>query len=83
MQTCLSASCSENPLRKDLRVKFPIYARLGIVELWIEDLPDNRILIFRNPEGHEYQTRLTATLGDILSVLVFQDVIIKAEQLSG
>lgn len=44
---------------------------------------DFRILIFRNPEGDQYQTRLTAIFGDALSVLAFQDVITKAEQLLG
>jgi Uma2 family endonuclease len=79
----LAVEVADTTLRKDLELKLPIYARFGIVELWIEDLPHNRILIFRNPEGDQYQTRLTATFGDTLSVLAFQDVIIKAEQLLG
>jgi Uma2 family endonuclease len=79
----LAVEVADTTLRKDLELKLPIYARLGIVELWIEDLPHNRILIFRNPEGDQYQTRLTAANSDTLSVLAFQDVIIKAEQLLG
>ena len=79
----LAVEVADTTLRKDLKLKLPIYARLGIVELWIEDLPHNRILIFRNPEGDKYQTALTATFGETLAVLAFQDIIIKVEQLLG
>jgi hypothetical protein len=53
------------------------------MELWIEDLRHHRILIFRDPEGDQYRTRLTASSGDTLYVLAFRDVIIKAEELLG
>jgi hypothetical protein len=47
----LALEVADTILRKDLKLKLPIYARLGIVELWIGDLPHNRNLIFRDPEG--------------------------------
>lgn len=79
----LPLEVADTTVRKDLKLKLPIYARLGIVELWIEDLPHNRILILRDPEGDQFQTRLTASSGDTLSVLAFRDAIIKAEDLLG
>jgi Uma2 family endonuclease len=79
----LAVEVADTTLSKDLKLKLPIYARLGIVELWIEDLRNNRILIFRDPEGEQYQTHLTASFGETLYVLAFRNVIIKAEELLG
>src|ERR1051326_5583717 len=62
----LAVEVADTTLRKDLKLKLPIYARLGIAELWIEDLPHNRILVFRDPEGAQYQTLLTVSLDDTL-----------------
>ena len=73
--------------------ELPFDAGAALTQNWIRPclspgyseplFPHNRILIFRNPEADQYQTRLTATFGDTLSVLDFQGVIIKAEQLLG
>ena len=74
---------ADTTLRKDRNVKLPIYAELGIPEVWIEDLQHDEILIFRNPSGQRYSTSLTLRRGNSLSVSAFPDIIFKVEDLLG
>jgi Uma2 family endonuclease len=39
----------------DRNVKSRMYARAGIPEYWVVDLPRGRVAVFRSPEGGEYQ----------------------------
>jgi Uma2 family endonuclease len=79
----LALEVADTTLKKDLKLKLPIYARLGIIELWIEDLRHDRLLVFRDPEGDKYQTHLMFGRGESLGVHVFPDASIKVEQLLG
>lgn len=64
-------------------VKLPIYARLGIQEVWIEDLKSNTILVYRDPTGTRYKSSLTFRRKDSLSPLAFPDSTFKVEDLLG
>jgi Uma2 family endonuclease len=79
----LALEVADTTLKKDLTLKLPIYARLGIIELWIEDLRHDQVLVFREPEGDKYHTHLTFSRGGALRVLAFPDTSIKVEQLLG
>src|SRR6516225_11690108 len=41
----LALEVADTTLKKDLKLKLPIYARLGIIETWIEDLRADQILV--------------------------------------
>ena len=79
----LALEVADTTLKKDLKLKLPIYARLGITELWIEDLRHDHLLVFRDPEGSTYKTHLAFSRGGALHVLAFPDTPIKVEQLLG
>ena len=79
----LALEVADTTLKKDLKLKLPIYARLGIVELWIEDLRHDQLLVFRDPEGDKYKTHLTFGRGGALHVLAFPDTSLEVEQLLG
>ena len=79
----LAVEVADTTIQKDLRIKLPIYARLGIMEFWVEDLKHDRLLVFRNPEGKTYKTSLTFSKGETLSPLAFPDVAIAVDQLLG
>ncbi|MBK8908281.1 MAG: Uma2 family endonuclease [Rhodospirillales bacterium] len=48
---------SDTSLRYDRDVKLPLYARAGIVEVWIVDLETRALTVHRRPEGHTYTDR--------------------------
>ena len=45
---------SDSSLSRDRNVKLPLYARYGIPEVWIENIPDSVIEAHRNPVNGEY-----------------------------
>lgn len=53
----LLVEISDVTLRLDLTLKAGLYARAGIPEYWVLDLPNRRLNVFRNPSGDAYQTR--------------------------
>ena len=47
---------SDSTLELDRTVKVPLYAGAGIPEVWLVNLPDERIEVYSDPAGGEYQT---------------------------
>ena len=74
---------SDTTLRYDRNIKLPRYAKAGIPEVWIENLEDNELLVYRNPLGNTYQTVLTLHRGDSISVLAFPDAVFSVDELLG
>src|SRR5205814_756552 len=56
--TLLVIEVSQSPLMYDRDVKVPLYAAAGIPEIWIENLQAELLLVYRDLEGHSYQTSL-------------------------
>src|SRR5690606_22534279 len=46
---------SDTTLRYDREVKVPLYARHGVPETWIVDLPHQRLLVYGEPNEGTYQ----------------------------
>jgi Uma2 family endonuclease len=46
---------SDTTLEYDQKVKVPLYARAGIPETWLVNLPEERIEVYSDPAGGEYQ----------------------------
>src|SRR5205085_263235 len=57
--TLLVVEVSDSTLGYDRNRKMPLYAAAGVPELWIENLQNDMILVFRNPGGKMYSTSLT------------------------
>jgi Uma2 family endonuclease len=74
---------ADTTLAYDLKVKVPRYAAAGIPEVWIEDLENDVMLVFRDPEGNSYKTALTLTRDASISVQAFPVVIFKVSELLG
>jgi Uma2 family endonuclease len=60
---------SDTTFRYDRRVKLPMYARAGLTEVWIVDLPRARVLVFRDPHGDDFTTEIVFRRGDVLTPL--------------
>jgi Uma2 family endonuclease len=52
----LLVEVSDTTLRYDLDVKVPFYARHGVVEVWVVDLPSRQIHSNRDPVNGRYTT---------------------------
>ncbi len=74
---------SDRSLRYDRNVKVPIYARLGVPEVWIGDLEHDHVLVFRDPVSESYGTNLVLHRGDSLWVSAFPEIVFKVEDLLG
>ena len=81
--TLLVLEVADTTLKKDRDIKLPIYARLGIVEVWIEDLKHNQLLVFRDPGGQHYRTSLTLRADDSVSTVAFPEITFKVQDLLG
>ncbi len=51
----LIVEVADASLRYDREVKLPLYARRGIPEVWIVDLQNGRVEMFRGPAGDHYR----------------------------
>jgi Uma2 family endonuclease len=71
---------SNTTLTKDLGEKKQIYAIAGIVEYWVSDLKNDRLVVFRDLVQGSYQTELTLTAGTI-TPLVFPEVVVNVRRL--
>jgi Uma2 family endonuclease len=52
----LAGEIADSTLKFDLTVKAQLYARAGIVEYWVVDIPGRRIVVHRDPRDGQYQS---------------------------
>jgi Uma2 family endonuclease len=61
-------------VRYDRHIKIPLYARHGIPETWLIEVPAARLHVFRNPQDAEYSETSTIDRPGILHSLALPDV---------
>ncbi|GAA6761883.1 MULTISPECIES: Uma2 family endonuclease [Thermus] len=69
---------ADTSLAYDLDRKVPLYARMGVPEVWVQDLQGGRILVFRTPEEDHYRERIWLRPGECLAPLAFPEVLLEA-----
>jgi Uma2 family endonuclease len=74
---------ADSSLLFDLNRKLPLYARLGVPEVWIEDLRGGMILVYRDRAGETYATSLVFHRGDSITIAAFPDIPFKVDDLLG
>lgn len=67
----LLVEVADSTLRLDRRVKIPLYARAGVVEVWLVDLTTERIETLREPSGGHYRNIARLERGAALSPPAF------------
>ena len=82
-EALLVVEVADTSLHFDRDQKAAIYARRGVLELWIVDVAGERILVRREPSAAGYGESLTVTRGDSLSPEAFPDVVFRTEDLLG
>jgi Uma2 family endonuclease len=79
----LAVEVSDSSLQYDHDIKVPLFADAGTLEVWIEDLQQDLILVFRDPAGKAYKTTLTCHRGDSISPVAFPDKTFAVDDLLG
>jgi Uma2 family endonuclease len=52
----LVVEIADSTLRFDLTVKARLYARAGIADYWVVDIPSRRIIVHRDPQEGQYRS---------------------------
>ncbi|PYR98256.1 MAG: Uma2 family endonuclease [Acidobacteria bacterium] len=81
--TFLAIEVSDSTISYDRNRKMSLYARARVRELWIENLREGVILVFRDPRGNGYKTCLTFQRGQSFSPSAFPEVTFTVEELLG
>jgi len=58
----------------DRRIKLPLYARVGIPEVWIVNVQARQLEVYRNPKGEDYAEKRILQPSESVSLLAFPDV---------
>jgi Uma2 family endonuclease len=74
---------ADSTLSFDLGDKAAMYANHGVVELWVLDLLDDRLVVHREPTPSGYVNVRTVTRGESVSALAFPDVTFTADEILG
>lgn len=74
---------SDTTVRYDRNRKMPLYAKSGVPELWIENLQENVILVYRNPGPETFETSSVFRRGESISPAAFPEIVFKVDELLG
>lgn len=76
----LLVEISHTTLRRDREIKLPLYAKAGIEEVWILNVPEKQIEVYREPNYLGYETKFVVRDGN-LAPLAFPDAEIDVRDL--
>src|SRR5688572_4509222 len=62
--TLLVVEVADTSVESDRQIKIPLYARAGIPEAWLVNLPGDDLEIYQQPEGGRYTRVRTARRGE-------------------
>jgi Uma2 family endonuclease len=79
----LLVEVADTSLRYDRLVKVPLYARMGIREVWVVDLDDGSVEVHRQPSPQGYGEVQRLRRGQRLAPLALPEVEIAVEDLLG
>jgi Uma2 family endonuclease len=79
----LLVEVSDTTLEADREIKIPLYAEAQILELWIVNLNEQCVEVYRHPQANTYTHMQIFHRGEVLSLLAFPDVAIAVDDLLG
>jgi len=74
---------SDSTVRYDRNRKMPLYAKAGVRELWLENLQEDLILVYRDPQPESFATSLVFERGESLSMTAFPQISFTVDELLG
>ena len=81
--TLLLIEVADSSLLLDRNQKVPLYAREGVAEVWLVNLLNDTVEVFRRPEHGAYTDTSVVQRGTVLSPLAFPDLRVQVEDLIG
>jgi Uma2 family endonuclease len=74
---------SDTTLRYDLKIKLTYFAAALIPEVWIQDINEDVLHVFREPQGSQYSVSMRLNRGFAVSPLAFPEVQFSTDDLFG
>lgn len=74
---------ADTTVKYDKEVKIPLYAEDGIIEVWLVDINEETVELYREPAANGYQNLRKFVVGENLSIGVFSDVNINVKEIFG
>jgi len=74
---------ADSTIDSDRTLKIPVYAEDGIAEVWLIDINNACIEVYRQPTSEGYQEFCKYYRGQNLSILAFPDVSIAVDEILG
>jgi Uma2 family endonuclease len=82
-EVLLLIEVADSSIDYDKDVKIPIYARSGIQEVWIVNLQENCLEVYRQPTPNGYSLTLRFWLGEEVSPLAFPELKVSVDFVLG
>jgi Uma2 family endonuclease len=79
----LIVEVADTTIHYDRDIKIPLYAENGILEVWLIDINNQSLTIYRQPTKEGYQIIQTLDITHKLSPLAFPDVTININEIFG
>lgn len=79
----LVVEIAETSMQRDRRVKMPAYARTEVPEVWLLDLPGDRLEVFTDPAPEGYRKVRRLRRGDRLAPAAFPEVEFSVDEVLG
>lgn len=73
-ETYLAVEVGDSTVRSDRRVKIPLFARSGIPEAWLLDIPARRLEVYSQPDDGRYLAMISHSEDEVVSPKAFPDV---------
>ena len=77
----LMVEVADTSLGFDLRTKVPLYARCGVAEVWVVDVNDRAIHVFRDPDERGYRSVHVARGADRVECAALPEVSVEVAEL--
>lgn len=74
---------ADSSLQYDRQVKMPMYARAGIPEVWLVNLAERHVVVYRDPSPAGYRTAHVARPGDDIRPLAFPELAVAVADILG
>ena len=68
---------------KDKTIKIPLYARAGIAEAWLVNIPEERVEVYSNPAGGMYQRAEVFGRGEEARSHTLEGLVVNVSELLG
>ena len=77
----LVVEVSDTSLAFDVKTKAPLYARCGVPEVWVVDINERVVRVYRDPAEGGYQSTLVAQVGERVACSALPEVAVEVAEL--